>query len=248
MAVRLKRKLQTIKALLKNVETRFRSLTTTELCACAKRAKITQTELEDVKGTVRRVTIVNILMRRYAFGVFNVLFKTIPMDVFRYILQFFDTDINLQLRIDNYVNKEVEECKKDYERAKILRSRVATNAILYAEFHEIALYTGIKRCVMVWINNLEHHRTAFYQFHKKQNSKMRDFLEPMKEKKEEAKQEAKRTRDRQVYNQKMARYTMELAEMTALISKDSADWLRDYARDNFIESLQMLIDHPELLD
>jgi len=251
MTIRLKRKLQTIQALLKNVETRFRSLTITELCACATRAKLTQTELEDVKGTVRCVTVVNILMRRYAFGMFTVLFKMIPMDIVRYIFQFFDTDINLQLRIDNYVNKEMEECKKDYDRAQLLRSAitaVAANQLLYVEFHNIALYHCIKWYVMVWINKIDHHRTAFYQYYKKQNIKMRDFLEIMNEKKEEAKQEVKRTHDRQVYNEKMARYTMELAEMTALISEDNANWFRDYARDNFIESLQMLIDHPELLD
>ena len=248
MTIRLKRKLQTIQALLKNVETRFRSLTTTELCACAKRAKLTQTELEDVKGTVRRVTVVNILMRRYAFGVFTVLFKTIPMDVFRYIFQFFDTDINLQLRIDNYVNKEMEECKKDYNRAQLLRSAVAANQLLYAEFHDIALYHCIKWYVMVWINKLDYHRTAFYQYYKKQNIKMRDFLETMNEKKEEAKQEVKCTHDRQIYNEKMTRYAMELTEMTTLISEDNANWFREYARDNFIESLQMLIDFPELLD
>ena len=205
----IKRKLHTIQALLKKVETRFRSLTTTELCATAKRAKLTQTELEDVKGNVHRVTVMNILMRRYAFGVFTVLFKQIPMDVFRYICQFFDTDINLQSRISNYVYKETEECRKDHERTKVLRSLAVHDFVLHEEFNEITLYTGIKRCVMIWINKSEHHCTAFYQFHKEQNIKMRNFLEDMREKKEEAKEEVKRTHDRQVYLEKMGRYSME---------------------------------------
>ena len=244
----MKRKLHTIQSLLKNVETRFRSLTTTELCACAKRAKLKQTELEDVKGNVHRVTVVNILMRRYAFGVFTALFKQIPMDVFRYICQFFDTDINLQSRISNYVYKETEECRKDHERTKVLRSLAVDDFVLHEEFNEITLYTGIKRCVMIWINKSEHHCTVFYQFHKEQNIKMRDFLEDMREKKEEAKEEVKRTHDRQVYLEKMGRYSMEKDDMEILISHTISDWFRDYAKENFRESLEMLLENLDLIN
>ena len=244
----IKRKLHTIQALLKKVETRFRSLTTTELCTTAKRAKLTQTELEDVKGNVHRVTVMNILMRRYAFGVFTVLFKQIPMDVFRYICQFFDTDINLQSRISNYVYKETEECRKDHERTKVLRSLAVHDFVLHEEFNEITLYTGIKRCVMIWINKSEHHCTAFYQFHKEQNIKMRHFLEDMREKKEEAKEEVKRTHDRQVYLEKMGRYSMEKDDMEMLISHTISDWFRDYAKENFRESLEMLLENLDLIN
>jgi len=220
-----------IDSLLTSTETRFYALTTKQLRATALRARFTLEELEDVYGVVHHKTVVNILMRRYIFGIISALFKTLSLDVFQCISKFVDFDINLQQRIRNYVSRQHAIYDDWYMDACTVRDNSEPQEIDGAI--QYVRRCGIRQYIMFWILDSEEHRDAYYQFTKQQNIERRKELDRIKYNENEAKRHINPIQQlREYLDAEWIAETM-VGEIEVSYIQNEKKWLYKYAELHF---------------
>ena len=235
-----------INSLLTATETRFYALTTKQLCAIALRARFTMEELEDVRGVVHRKTLVNILMRRYLFGIISALFKTLSLDVFQCISKFVDFDINLQVRIRNYVSRQHAIYDYWYMDARTVRDNSEPQEIDGAI--EYVRRCGIRQYIMFWILDSEEHRVAYYQFRKQQNIERRAELIRTKYNENEAKRQCNLPEQLREYLDAEWMAEIMVGEIEVSYIQHEKKWLYKYAELHFPTYLKFLEQNPISLD
>jgi len=235
-----------IDSLLTATETRFYSLTTKQLCAIALRARFTLEELEDVYGVVHRKTVVNILMRRYLFGIISSLFKTLPLDVFQCISKFVEFDIDWQIRITNYVFRQHAMLNYWHKDARTIRDNSEPQEIDGAI--DYVRQCGLRRCMLSWILDIEEHRVAYYQFRKQQNIDRRKELIRLKYNENEAKRKLNLTTQLREYldAEWVAETMVSYTDLSHVLNEE--DWLYKYAKIHFPKYLKFLEENPVNLD
>lgn len=234
--------LASIDSLLTAMETRFSALTTKQLCAIARSARFTLEELEDVDGVVHRKTFVNILMRRYLFGIISALFKTLPSDVFQCIRKFMDFDINLQVRITNYVFRQHAIHIYWYKYACRIRDDSEPQEIDGAI--DYVRQCGLRRYMISWILDDEEHRVAYYQFRKQQNIDRRKELVRLKYNENEAKRQLNLSTQLREYLDAEWIAETTIANIDVAYIKNEEDWLYKYAEIHFPQYLEFLEENP----
>jgi len=235
-----------IDSLLTATETRFYALTTKQMCAIALRARFTLEELEDVYGVVHRKTVVNILMRRYIFGIISVLFTTLSLDVFQCISKFVDFDINLQQRISNYVFRQHAIYNYWYKDARTIRNNSEPQEI--DGTIQYVRRCGLRQYMMFWILDIEEHRDAYYQFRKQQNIERRAELIRIKYNENEAKRHINPIQQlREYLDAEWIAETM-VGEIEVSYIQNEKKWLYKYAELHFPTYLKFLEQNPVSLD
>jgi len=235
-----------IDSLLTATETRFYTLTTKQLCAIALRARFTMEELEDVYGVVHRKTAVNILMRHYLFGIISALFKTLSLDVFQCIRKFVDFDINLQVRIRNYVSRQHAIYDYWYKDARTVRDNSEPQEIDGAI--QYVRRCGIRQYIMFWILDIEEHRDAYYQFRKQQYIERRKELIRIKYNENEAKRKLNLTTQLREYLDAEWIAEIMVGEIGVSYLQNEQKWLYKYAELHFPTYLKFLEQNPISLD
>ena len=210
-------------SLLKEVEIRFTTLTTLQLYAIIFRAGFVQSDLEDINGSIHNNTLVNILMRRYIFGIITILFKQIPLDVFRYIGKFFDFNINLQAYMRKYVSQEHKFYMIEF-----------TNLLRIKDIHPTIYSQDIIRyknnsTVLQLIKQFDDSCSDYYYFVKQEKRKYNMSCIQLSIQKIEATQEFKRTQNLDNYTSQIqlivnANYDINI-QLKNLVDK----WLYEYA-------------------
>ena len=99
-----------IRTLMDRANAHLFDLTIEQLAATALRAKFEKYELVGDNGNFDRPMILKLLARKYFFGICTVMFRSLPIDVARYIGKFFDFDVSFQLRAHKYIGEKVEDC------------------------------------------------------------------------------------------------------------------------------------------
>jgi len=235
-----------IDSLLTATETRFYTLTTKQLCAIALRARFTLEELEDVRGVVHRKTVVPILMRRYLFGIISVLFKALPLDIFQCISKFVDFDINLEVRIRNYVSRQHAIYDYWYKDARTVRDNSEPQEIDGAI--QYVRRCGIRQYIMFWILDIEEHRDAYYQFTKQQNIERRKELIRIKYNENEAKRHINPIQQLREYLDAESIAETMVGEIEVSYIQNEKKWLYKYAELHFPTYLKFLEQNPVSLD
>ena len=132
-----------INSLLATMKARFDTLTFKQLCQIAHRAHLTKYDLTSVDGVIHhRETVLNILKRRYIFGIIAALFKPLNSNVFECIAKFVDFDIDWQAQVHKCVSLACSRYKNSHTQ---------------------------KSHIMSWIAESPEHQFAYYQFKKEQN-------------------------------------------------------------------------------
>jgi hypothetical protein len=153
-----------IKSLL---ETRFSKLSLVQLCEMAQRALLIKEDLTSVDGIIYRPTVINILKRRYIFGIITALLKSLNSNVFEYIAKFVDFDIKWQERISEYLSSVCFTYKTEHSHAIFLRNTSQAPFNVAEAIH--VRYTGRKSHIINWISKCPNHQLAYYKFKKQQN-------------------------------------------------------------------------------
>jgi len=235
-----------VKTLLATMETRFETLTLAQLCETAQRARFTQEELTSVDAVVYRETVLNILKRRYIFGVITALFKPLNSNVFECIAKFVDFDIDWQSRIHEYVSSCYLRYKSTHARAIIDLDRA--NALFLAT-HVLSVHNaGRKNHIMSWIAESPEHQFAYYQFKKRKNIAYHTELASIKKSQKDATSKVKLTRDMMRYAGSVANFQQSLSELTEMNNKQESEWICKYGWTNFPESTKLLYTNPERLN
>lgn len=239
-------RINNVKTLLTTMETRFDTLTLAQLCETAQRARFTKEELTNVDGVIYRATVINILKRRYIFGIIATLFKPLNSNVFECIAKFVDFDIEWQARIHECVSSACFRYKNTHARAIMDLDR--SNALFLAT-HVLSVHNaGRKNYIMSWIAKSPEHQLAYYQFKKRKNIAYHAELANIKKSQKDAKLEVDRTRDMTRYAESVANYQLSLSELTEMNNKQESEWICKYGWTNFPESTELLYTHSERLN
>jgi hypothetical protein len=235
-----------VDSLLATMEAHFDTLTLGHLCKIAHRAHLTQYELTSVDGEIYRQTVLNILKRRYIFGVIAALFKPLNSNVFECIAKFVDFDIVWQKRVREYVSSCYLRYKNSHARAIIEWRR--SNALFLAH-HVLDVHnTGRKKCIMLWIAESPEHQLAYYQFKKEKNIAYQTELASIKKRLKDVKQEVEHTRDLMKYAESTANFERLESELREMHGKQEPIWLLKYGWINFPESTELLYTNPKCLE
>jgi len=204
-----------IKSLL---ETRFSKLSLVQLCEMAQRARLIKEDLTSVDGIIYRPTVINILKRRYIFGIIAALLKSLNSNVFEYIAKFVDFDIKWQERIIEYLSSVCFTYKTEHSHAIFLRNTSQEPFNVAEAIH--VRYTGRKSHIINWISKCPNHQLAYYKFKKQQNIAYNE----------------------QKKNQKS------IIDLNAIYEQTDNDWIHIYAFIHFPKRTKKLFTQPENLD
>ena len=92
-------------ALLNRIELHLITLSKEQIIAAALRANFKKVDVLSVSGQYCESIALSLLLRKYFFGACTVLFTTLPIDVFKYIGDFFDFDIKFHKRTRDCVGR-----------------------------------------------------------------------------------------------------------------------------------------------
>jgi len=95
----------TMDALLNRIELHLITLNKEQIIAAALRANFKKVDVLDMKGHYCESIAMSLLLRKYFFDACAVLFKKLPIDVFKYIGNFFDFDIKFHKRARDSVER-----------------------------------------------------------------------------------------------------------------------------------------------
>ena len=208
-----------IKSLL---ETRFSKLSLVQLCEIARRARLTKEDLTSVDGIIYRPIVINILKRRYIFGIITALLKSLNSNVFEYIAKFVDFDIKWQERISEYLSSVCFTYKNEHSHAIFLRN--TSQAPFYIDSAIHVRYTGRKSHIINWISKCPNHQLAYYKFKKQQNILYNEELEKIRNKKSM------------------------IDDLNAIYEQTDNNWIHIYAFIHFPKRTKKLFTQPENLD
>jgi len=228
------------------MEAHFDTLTLGQLCKIAHRAHFTQYDLTSVDGVPYRETVLNILKRRYIFGVIAALFKPLNSNVFECIAKFVDFDIVWQKRIREYVSSCYLRYKNTHAHAIIEWRR--SNALFLAHYVLHVHDTGRKNRIMSWIAESPEHQLAYYQFTKEQNIAYQTELAKIEKSQKDATRKVKLTRDLMKYAESSANFQRLQSELREMHGKQEPIWLLKYGWTNFTECTKLLYTNPQSLE
>lgn len=223
-----------IDTLISATEARFSKLTLVQLCKIAHSSGLNKEEFTNVDGVIYRATLINILKRRYIFGIIAALLKHLNSNVFECIAKFFDFDIKWQKRIHEYLSSTCFTYKTLHKNA-ILQDIIAI------------LNNGRKSHIMTWISKSPNHQLAYYKFKKEQNIEYNKQVAYITERDKEAKLEFKHTRERKKYEESIQTSILIFEDLNAMYDQRENDWIYIYAFINFPVCTKMLFTHPENL-